>query len=69
MKRWLWIAGVAVLSVGCAQVPPEMQVVDDAAAALGGRDRIQSVKTLIIEGEGPAPNVGQNRMPDSELPV
>ena len=69
MKTWLWIAGVAALSGACAQVPPEMQVVNDAAAALGGKDRIQAVKTLIIEGEGSAPNVGQNRMPDGELPV
>jgi hypothetical protein len=69
MKTWLWIAGVAALSGACAQVPPEMQVVNDAAAALGGKDRVQAVKTLIIEGEGPAPNAGQNRMPDDELPV
>ena len=65
----LWAVCVAVLAGACAQVPPEMQVVDDAAAALGGKDRIQAVKTLVIEGEGPAPNVGQNRMPDGELPV
>jgi hypothetical protein len=67
----MWMSAVcaAVLAGACAQVPPEMQVVNDAAAALGGKDRIQSVKTLIIEGEGPAPNAGQNRMPDDELPV
>jgi hypothetical protein len=65
----MWAVCVAVLAGACAQLPPEMQVVNDAAAALGGKDRIQAMKTLIIEGEGPAPNAGQNRMPDSELPV
>jgi hypothetical protein len=69
MKSRMWLVGVALLAAACTQVPPEMQVVNDAAAALGGKDRIRSVKTLIIEGEGPAPNAGQNRMPDSELPV
>ena len=58
-----------LLVAACAQVSPEIQAVNDAAAALGGKDRIQAVKTLVIEGEGPAPNVGQNRMPDGELPV
>src|SRR4029078_10929679 len=36
---------------------------------LGGDERRGWVKPLIVEGEGPAPNAGQNRMPDSELPV
>ena len=60
---------LAVLVGACTPPPPEMQVINDAAAALGGADRIQSVTTLIIEGKGSAPNVGQNRMPDDELPV
>jgi hypothetical protein len=56
-------------TVGCAQVPPERQAVDAAAAALGGQNRVLAAKTLTIEGGGPAPNVGQNTMPDGELPV
>jgi hypothetical protein len=31
---------------------PEQQVVNDAAAALGGRDRILAVKTMLLEGAG-----------------
>jgi metallo-beta-lactamase superfamily protein len=69
MSKTLWIAAAAVLAGACAQVPPEKQVINDAAAALGGRDKILAVKTLAIEGEGSSPNVGQNRMPDGELPV
>ena len=37
---------------GCAKGTPEQQIVDDAASALGGRDRVLAVKTLVIEGEG-----------------
>src|ERR1051325_9887447 len=53
----------------CAPPPAEPQAILDAADALGGRQKILSVQTLTIEGEGPAPNVGQNTMPDGELPV
>jgi hypothetical protein len=69
MRTLICAVCVTVLAGGCARVPPEVQVVNDAAAALGGRDRVQAVKTLTIEGEGSAPNAGQNRMPDDELPI
>ena len=48
---------------------PERKAVDDAAAALGGADRIASLTAIEIVGTGAAPNAGQNRMPDDELPV
>jgi glyoxylase-like metal-dependent hydrolase (beta-lactamase superfamily II) len=35
------------------------QVVNDAAAALGGRERIQAVKTLVLEGQGKEFSFGQ----------
>jgi hypothetical protein len=35
-----------------AQAQTAMQVIQNAAAAMGGRDRIQSVKTLLMEGHG-----------------
>ena len=63
------LTALVVAASGCARTPPEMQAVASAADALGGRQKILDVKTLTIEGEGPAPNVGQNTMPDSELPV
>ena len=55
-------------AMGCARTPPERQLLADAAAALGGADRIGALKSITVEGEGDAPNVGQNRLPDSELP-
>ena len=57
-----------VITAACSSAPPERQVVNDTAAALGGADRIRALKSISVQGEGDAPNVGQNRMPDSELP-
>ena len=59
----------AVFSGGCAAASPERKIVDDAAAALGGAARIQGLEAIQIDGSGSAPNAGQNRMPDDELPV
>jgi hypothetical protein len=53
----------------CAPPTPEQQVINDAAAALGGASKIKRLRALTIQGTGTAPNVGQNRTPDDELPV
>ena len=42
----------AAALVSCSQATEEQRIVNDAAEALGGRDRILAVKTLVIEGEG-----------------
>ena len=60
---------LAVLVGACAPASPEQQVIDDAAEALGGANRIRNLKALTIQGTGTAPNAGQNRTPDDELPV
>src|SRR5437763_16539915 len=70
MKKILPVL-VSVLAIGataCDRTPPERRAIADAAEAMGGRQKVLDVKTLTIEGEGNAPNVGQNTMPDSELP-
>src|SRR6266853_951491 len=54
---------------GCLRTPAEPQTILEAADALGGRHKLLEIRTLTIEGEGSAPNVGQNTMPDGELPV
>jgi len=60
---------VAVLASACSTAPPERKIIDDAAQALGGADRVRSAKTVAIQGTGTAPLVGQNRMPDDDLPI
>jgi hypothetical protein len=69
MKPSIWAAAAIAVANACAQLPPERQLIADAAAALGGRERIESVRSLRIEGEGDSPNIGQNTMPDGDLPV
>ena len=69
MKRSIWTVAALALVSACAQVPPEQQLLADAAAALGGRERIEAVRSLRLEGEGESPNIGQNTMPDGDLPV
>ncbi len=69
MKKSLGTLVVVACAVACAQQPPERRAIEDSAAALGGRDHLLAVKTIVLQGEGEAPNVGQNTMPDGELPV
>jgi len=68
MSRLIAIMAIALVS-GCTSAPPEKQAVADAAAALGGVERLSLLTSLSIDGTGIAPNAGQNRMPDDELPV
>jgi glyoxylase-like metal-dependent hydrolase (beta-lactamase superfamily II) len=42
---------------------------DDVARAMGGRDRVLTMRTLILEGRGENYNLGQNRTPEADLPV
>ncbi|OFW02185.1 MAG: hypothetical protein A3I61_06810 [Acidobacteria bacterium RIFCSPLOWO2_02_FULL_68_18] len=54
-----------VLLASCTQAPPEQQIVNDAAAALGGAERIFAVRTLVIEGDGTQYNLGQDVTPEA----
>jgi glyoxylase-like metal-dependent hydrolase (beta-lactamase superfamily II) len=62
--RFIALLGAGLLAA-CSQATPEQQIVNDAAAALGGADRIQAVKTLVLEGEGTQYNLGQDVTPDA----
>jgi glyoxylase-like metal-dependent hydrolase (beta-lactamase superfamily II) len=52
-----------ILTLGCAQPTPEQRFVNDAAAALGGRERLMAVRTLVLEGSGTQFNLGQDMRP------
>src|SRR5438874_10290593 len=65
MTRKLCGTLLALCCSACAQSTPEQQIVNDAAAALGGRDRILAVKTLVIEGDGKNGNLGQDMTPEA----
>lgn len=68
MSRTVWgalaLAALAALAA-CAQRSPEQQVVEDAAAAVGGRGRIEAATALVIEGDGSQGNLGQDMTPEA----
>jgi glyoxylase-like metal-dependent hydrolase (beta-lactamase superfamily II) len=51
--------------------PPAQRAVTlyDVARAMGGRDQILGVRTLVLEGRGENYNLGQNLTPEADLPV
>ena len=61
--RNLILAMALSVPLACAQTSLLLQTPQDAmkaaADALGGRDRILALKTIVIEGGGINPNVGQ----------
>ncbi|MBI4538561.1 MAG: MBL fold metallo-hydrolase [Gemmatimonadetes bacterium] len=63
-RPWIALAAIGLLSA-CARATPEQRIINDAAAALGGRDRILAVQTLVIEGEGTNGNLGQDMTPEA----
>ena len=60
----LMLLGSVCLSA-CTPRTPEQRIIDAAASAMGGRDRILSAKTLVIEGEGTNGNLGQDMTPEA----
>ena len=65
MRRVYACALLLAASAACSTAPPEQQIVNDAASALGGRDRILAVRTIVIEGEGINGNLGQDMTPEA----
>ncbi len=59
--------GVALVA-SCGGHPPD-PLVASAADALGGAAAIESSPTLVLEGDGEAYYLGENRAPDTDLPV
>jgi hypothetical protein len=55
----------AVTLSGCTRATPEQQIIRDAAEAIGGAQKIEGIKTLVIEGEGTNGNLGQDMTPDA----
>ena len=69
-KRCVSLLVVLMAAVsGCTQLSPELQVVHDAAEALGGVEAVRGATTMVIEGSGSNYRLGQNRTPDAPLPT
>ena len=54
---------IGITFAACARPSPELQAVKDAASALGGADRLLSVKTIVMDGDGLQFNLGQDVVP------
>jgi glyoxylase-like metal-dependent hydrolase (beta-lactamase superfamily II) len=65
MKLACVLISMTVALAGCARPSPEQQIVNDAAAALGGRDKLQALRAIVIEGTGTNGNLGQDVTPDA----
>src|SRR5688572_33342234 len=63
MRKGLVTLLATVMLAACSRATPEQQVVNDAAEAVGGADRILAVRTLVLEGEGTQGNLGQDINP------
>ena len=66
MSRMPWLVVLAAVAwSGCTAGSAEQQAIDRAAVALGGRERIAAVKTLVVSGEGTAYSVGSDQLIDT----
>ena len=65
MKHSFWLVFILAGAVACTRATPEQQIVNDAASALGGGDKILAVRTIVIEGEGTNGNLGQDMTPEA----
>ena len=52
--------------LGCStSATPEQQFLNDAMTAVGGRNRVEAVKTIVIEANGVNYNLGQDMRPEA----
>lgn len=65
MTRTFAVLTLLVTLAGCASTPPEVQVINDAAAAVGGEERILALRSVTFEGEGTNGAVGGGVTPDA----
>ncbi|MGE0816241.1 MAG: MBL fold metallo-hydrolase [Vicinamibacterales bacterium] len=63
VRRSFVVVSVLAGMIGCARLSPEQQVVEDAAAALGGRAAIDAAAVLTVDGTGRQFNLGQDVRP------
>ncbi|HEX6162969.1 MAG TPA: MBL fold metallo-hydrolase [Vicinamibacterales bacterium] len=65
-RTLLMIGSTALALTSCTTpLPPEQQFVDDAMRAVGGRAKVEAVKSIVIEGSGVNYNLGQDMKPEA----
>jgi glyoxylase-like metal-dependent hydrolase (beta-lactamase superfamily II) len=66
--RQLTLASLLIASTTVAAGAQGAGALDAVARAMGGKDRIVAVRTLVLEGTGDNFNLGQNLTPSADLP-
>jgi glyoxylase-like metal-dependent hydrolase (beta-lactamase superfamily II) len=67
-RRWLSVPFVAAVALyACGPATPELQILNDAAEAMGSARAVREATSLVLEGKGRAYRLGQNRSPTSDL--
>ena len=66
LRTFVICSSLFFISSGCTPKTPEQQFIDDAMRAVGGRDRVIAVKSIVIEGTGVNYNLGQDLKPEAE---
>lgn len=71
--RSFWMAGTLAVVIAIPASTHAQKaggpLIAEVAQAMGGRDRVLAVRTLVLEGTGENYNLGQNILPDAPLPV
>ena len=68
MERWRSCLVVScVLFVGCGAATPELQLIEDAAEAMGSLRAVSNSTGMTVEGQGRTYRLGQNSRPSAEL--
>jgi len=63
------VVPVLVVAPHTSAQQPGRALIEEVAQAMGGRDRILAVRTLVLEGTGENYSLGQNPSPEAPLPV
>jgi glyoxylase-like metal-dependent hydrolase (beta-lactamase superfamily II) len=68
-NQWLPALAVLLLAPDAGAQRPGKPLMEEVAQAMGGRERILAVRTLVLEGTGEQYNLGQGVTPEASLPV
>lgn len=69
MRSLAWLPLSLLLLTGCGASSPEMELVEAAAEALGGRAAVEAIDTMVVEGDGDTFWLGESASPDSDPPL
>ena len=65
MRKVLFAIAVLTFSAICASAQTADEIIAKYVKTIGGMDKIQAVKTIVLEGEGSNGNLGQDMSPDA----